>query len=230
MALQIMSGTLHGAGRDTEILYDYNDPQINITDTLKPICDDFFKERTFLEGDEEITVSIVPFNGVKHLSDRIKNEALRRLFSNMNTVGTNTDGANTSGIDARLAGEVVEERQSKSLMRQLIRLISMRSYIVSELIRKPFSSNKIIRIKCSINSRNGRRINIPLLRSKNHDKKSNQYIQAVYNYLDQETMAYLDKINESEIKNALKDFMLFQSLIISMLLKPNPHRCVLTII
>ena len=225
MALQIMSGTLHGAGRDTEILYDYNDPQINITDTLKPICDDFFKERTFLEGDEEITVSIVPLNGVKHLSDRIKNEALRRLFSNMNTVG-----ANIYGTDAHLTGEVVEEWQSKSLTHQLMRLILMRSYIISELIRWPFSSNKIIRIKYSIDGRNGRRINIPLLRSKNHDKKSNQYIQTIYKHLQQETMAYLDKINESEIKNALKDFMLFQSLIISMLLKPNPRRCVLTII
>ena len=234
MALQIMSGTLHGIGKEKEILYDDSDPKIYITDALKPICDEFFQERTFLECDEEITVNIVPFNGLRPLSFRIEKEALR-VVSSMISAETNARDANT-----RFDGEVVNEWrlnnwQSKSLatasVHQLMHLISMRSYVISELTRRPFSSNRrnmFIRINCAINSR---RINvIPLLRSIKHDKKSNQYIQAIYKYLKQETEAYLDKINEPEIKSALKDFTLLQSLIISTLLKPNPRRCVLTII
>ena len=197
MALQIMSGTIHGIGKEKEILYDDGDPQITITDTLKPICDEFFQERNFVEGDDEIAVSIVPFNGMRPLSFRIEKEALRILSSMINI--DDKVCVNSRGVNTRFYGEFFNEQQLKPSTRQLMRLISMRSYIISELTQRPLSSDRIIRINYGINNR---RINIlSLLRGKRHDKKSNQYTQAVYNYLKQGTAAYLEKINEPEVRS-----------------------------
>lgn len=75
MAMQIMPGELKGKN----IIYRENCKMINVTDTLRPICNEFFEEETVLENKETITVEIAHLNNIMRLSDRIESDMLALL-------------------------------------------------------------------------------------------------------------------------------------------------------
>ena len=69
MAMQITLAKIDGKN----IEFIENQLSINVTDNLKPICDAFFEEESFLEnGDEEIIVETVHRKDLKDLSDKLK--------------------------------------------------------------------------------------------------------------------------------------------------------------
>ena len=188
MALQITPGTLVSSKR--EIRYNDGDPQINITETLKPICDEFFREEIFLEDEEEITVRFVPFKGIEPLSYRIERELLRRV------------------------------KWQRENDRHLMLLISTNSDIISNLIRSLSAPIRPIRIE---RERSRNRIHFKHFPSK-------RVLKDYSHDLKNRAIVLLNKINVAETRSELKDLILFQLLIIAMLLKPNPRKCVLTLI
>lgn len=75
MAMQIMYAKTSGKN----IEYSENSPQINVTDNLNSICNDYFKEEAFLEDGETIIVQTVHLSNVKNLSERIESEIFELL-------------------------------------------------------------------------------------------------------------------------------------------------------
>ena len=55
MAMQIMIGSKKG----TELVIDEKQKQVYYTDTLKNMCDGYFKEEEFTEDDEKITYKVI---------------------------------------------------------------------------------------------------------------------------------------------------------------------------
>ena len=111
MAMQIMPGKIDGKG----ISYEDDCKEINVTDVLRAICDDYFEEETVLEEDEEITIEIVHSDKIIPLSQRVET----KIFSLLDKL------QNTKGDAAR-----------KEIVRDIKDLILFRSLIISALSTK----------------------------------------------------------------------------------------------
>lgn len=83
MAMQIMFARISGK----VIEYPDNPSYINVTDNLKPICNEFFKEESFLEDEEEIIVQVVRLEEIKKLSERIEKQVIALLGQLKRTKG-----------------------------------------------------------------------------------------------------------------------------------------------
>ena len=94
MAMQIMAGQLNG----DIIVYEDTCSQINLTDTLKDICDSYFKEETVQEEGEEITISICRYESIKALSKQIETEITLLLNKLNNTKGSDAKCELTSNV------------------------------------------------------------------------------------------------------------------------------------
>lgn len=75
MAMQIMFASISG----NNIKYPKESHCINLTANLKPICDEFFEEKTFLEDGEEIIIQVVRHEKVKEFSERIEKNVTELL-------------------------------------------------------------------------------------------------------------------------------------------------------
>ncbi len=83
MAMQIMPGKINGKS----ISYEDGCKEINVTDVLRSICDDYFEEETVLEEDEEITIEVVHSDKIIPLSQRIETEIFSLLDKLQNAKG-----------------------------------------------------------------------------------------------------------------------------------------------
>ena len=208
MALQIKAGIL--LPRKREIRYKDADPQINVTKTLRPICDEFFKEENFFEDDEKITVRVVHFDGIEHLLYGIDDE-IRWLFKQLQH----------------------DNNDNRKVLQTLIDLASINSNItniISELGEMAYSQRYEHRSKSHMldAKQNNKQYNKRYNRQYNRNCK--KYIKTISDNLRSKALILLNGLEDTETINSFKDFILFQFIIISMLLKPNPHKCVLTII
>jgi len=83
MAMQIMPGKCS----DKVITYDETCSQINLTETLRNICEKYFIEENFQEGEEEITLSVLRYDDMSLFSRRIENEICSLLDKIRKTSG-----------------------------------------------------------------------------------------------------------------------------------------------
>ena len=86
MAMQIIPGKLKGK----DIFYAEECKEINLTDTLRQICEDFFTEETVFEDGEEITIEIAKSDRIRPLSEKIEKELFNLLEKLSNTKGDAT--------------------------------------------------------------------------------------------------------------------------------------------
>lgn len=84
MAMQILPARV----KENTITYLGACKMINVTETLRLICDEFFNEETVFEDGEEITVKIVHKDKIAELSNKIEEKTLALLELIMNTNGS----------------------------------------------------------------------------------------------------------------------------------------------
>ena len=209
MALQIKAGIL--LPRKREIRYKDSDPQINVTKTLRPICDEFFKEENFFEDDEKITVRVVHFDGIEHLLYGIDYE-IRWLFKQLQH----------------------DNNDNRKVLQTLIDLASINSNItniISELGEMAYSQ-RYGQYKNKYHMLDAKQYNKQYNKRYNGQYNINckKYMKTISDNLRSKALTLMYRLEDTETINSLKDFILFRFIIISMLLKPNPHKCVLTII
>ena len=259
MALQIMPGKLSNNLSDgkKEILYDKYSPQINITDTLKPICVDFFKEEIFSEDGEDITVSIVPFKGIKPLFDRLQIEAKKIISEHfvirqsqiVYFLSLNEDII--SFLSERHAFAVTPEKSHQTFhmflnnKKKRMNVFQQNRKILNKRINYQSPYNTEIFIWQNGEQRKAKlnfgTLNTLYAPSTLHNQEAllfltnkfgKRILASITDYIKREELKLINSVlNEfPDVRNALTDIVLFQSLIISMLLNSEAQNYVLTIV
>lgn len=83
MAMQIMTGSKKG----TELVIDEKQKQVYYTNTLKNMCDGYFKEEEFAEDEEKITYKVISSDKFLELARLICREQERNVLEAKSTRG-----------------------------------------------------------------------------------------------------------------------------------------------
>ena len=109
MAMQIMFASISG----NNIKYPEESHCINVTANLKPICDEFFEEKTFLEDGEEIIIQVVRHEKVKEFSERIEKNVSETKYSCSIGYSYNADGSKTIEQMVKESDEMMYQNKAK---------------------------------------------------------------------------------------------------------------------
>lgn len=121
MAKQMLQAHIKGK----EISFGKYDDTVNLTQALDGICHDYFVKREFIEEgeDEELEYSIIPYEKIKDLTDRI-------------------DGLQSELIE-ELKGVRGDEKKAELLLREKDYEL-LKSLIIKTLLQEGDSSSKVL--------------------------------------------------------------------------------------